>query len=82
MRRPNLPPVYCLDVGDGLKETRALSKPSRSSSLLYASTTFKEVFKSEFEAIPAAVNTRWKSTLRQVQALIECDHPVVCGACF
>ncbi|XP_016114748.1 uncharacterized protein [Sinocyclocheilus grahami] len=74
-----------LVVGDGLKETNAiscaLSKLSKISSLLHTSTTFKEVFQSEFgeKSIPAAVNTRWNSTLRQVKALIECDHPKVCG---
>lgn len=41
-----------LVVGDGLKETNmiscALSKLSKISSLLHTSTTFKEVFQSEF----------------------------------
>ncbi len=51
MRRSNLTSVYWLDVGDGLKEIRALSKPPRSSSLLHTSATFKEVLQSEFEAV-------------------------------
>ncbi len=61
-----------LVVGDGLKETKlvcpSLSKLSKLSSLLHTSTTFKDVFDSEFgeqKGIPAAVNTRWNSTLRQ-----------------
>uniref|UniRef100_A0A4W5K373 HAT C-terminal dimerisation domain-containing protein n=1 Tax=Hucho hucho TaxID=62062 RepID=A0A4W5K373_9TELE len=69
-----------LVVGDGLKETKvmtpSLSKLSKISSLLHTSTTFKEVFEAEFgeRGIPAAVNTRWNSTLRQVKAVIQCDH--------
>uniref|UniRef100_A0A8C7DJA5 HAT C-terminal dimerisation domain-containing protein n=1 Tax=Oncorhynchus kisutch TaxID=8019 RepID=A0A8C7DJA5_ONCKI len=51
-----------LVVGDGLKETKvmtpSLSKLSKISSL----------------GIPAAVNTRWISTLRQVKAVVQCDH--------
>uniref|UniRef100_A0A673ZZR7 Uncharacterized LOC115161945 n=1 Tax=Salmo trutta TaxID=8032 RepID=A0A673ZZR7_SALTR len=51
-----------LVVGDGLKETKvmtpSLSKLSKISSL----------------GIPVAVNTRWNSTLRQVKAVIQCDH--------
>ncbi|KAL1246660.1 hypothetical protein QQF64_034409 [Cirrhinus molitorella] len=63
-------------VVDGLKETNAishaLSKLSKISLLLHTSTTFKEFFQSKFgeKSIPAAVNTRWNSTLRQVQSLI------------
>eukprot|EP00063_Salmo_salar_P091248 XP_014066083.1 PREDICTED: uncharacterized protein LOC106610928 [Salmo salar] len=68
-----------LVVGDGLKETKVmtpLSKLSKISSLLHTSTTFKEVFEAEFgeRGIPAAVNTIWNSTLRQVKAVIQCDH--------
>ncbi|XP_038823451.1 uncharacterized protein LOC120023496 [Salvelinus namaycush] len=69
-----------LVVGDGLKETKvmtpSLSKLSKISSLLHTNTTLKEVFEAEFgeRGIPAAVNTRWNSTLRQVKAVIQCDH--------
>uniref|UniRef100_A0A674AI05 HAT C-terminal dimerisation domain-containing protein n=1 Tax=Salmo trutta TaxID=8032 RepID=A0A674AI05_SALTR len=47
-----------------------------NDSLLHTNTTFKEVFEAEFgeRGIPAAVNTRWNSTLRQVKAVIQCDH--------
>ncbi|CAJ1074294.1 uncharacterized protein LOC117545812 [Xyrichtys novacula] len=70
-----------LVVGDGLKETKvsspALSKLSKLSSLLHTSSTFKDVFNAEFgeqRGIPAAVNTRWNSTLRQVKAVLHFDH--------
>ena len=69
-----------LVVGDGLKETKvvttSLSKLSKISSLLHTSTSFKDVFEAEFgqRGIPAAVNTRWNSTLRQVKAVLQCDH--------
>uniref|UniRef100_A0A8C8CZU2 HAT C-terminal dimerisation domain-containing protein n=1 Tax=Oncorhynchus tshawytscha TaxID=74940 RepID=A0A8C8CZU2_ONCTS len=60
--------------------TPSLSKFSKISSLLHTSTTFKEVFEAEFRerGIPAAVNTRWNSTLRQVKAVIQCDHLKLC----
>uniref|UniRef100_A0A8C7ME78 HAT C-terminal dimerisation domain-containing protein n=1 Tax=Oncorhynchus kisutch TaxID=8019 RepID=A0A8C7ME78_ONCKI len=56
--------------------TPSLSKLSKICSLLHTSTTFKEVFEAEFgeRGIPAAVNTRWNSTLKQVKAVIQCDH--------
>ena len=75
-----------LVVGDGLKETKVvcptLSKLSKLSSLLHTSTTFKDVFDSEFgeqKGIPAAVNTRWNSTLKQVRAVLQCDHLKLCA---
>ncbi|TRY64836.1 hypothetical protein DNTS_022242 [Danionella cerebrum] len=71
-----------LVVGDGLKETKVvcpcLSKLSKLSSLLHTSTTFKDLFDDEFgeqKGIPAAVKTRWNSTLRQVKA----DHLKLCA---
>ena len=64
-----------------MKETKvaspSLSKLSKLSSLLHTSTTFKDVFNAEFgeqKGIPAAVNTRWNSTLRQVKAVLQCNH--------
>lgn len=70
-----------LVVGDGLKETKmvspSLSKLSKLSSLLHTSTTFKDAFDAEFgeqKGISAAVNTRWNSTLRQVKAVLQCNH--------
>ncbi|KAI7789863.1 hypothetical protein IRJ41_023943 [Triplophysa rosa] len=75
-----------LVVGDGLKETKvacpSLSKLSKLSSLLHTSTMFKDVFDSEFgeqKGIPAAVNTRWNSTLRQVKAVLQCDLLKLCA---
>ncbi|KAI4829931.1 hypothetical protein KUCAC02_001591 [Chaenocephalus aceratus] len=74
-----------LVVGDGLKETKgttsSLAKLSKLSSLLHTSTTFKDVFDAEFgeqRGIPAAVTTRWNSTLRQVKAVLRCEHPKLC----
>ncbi|XP_035802212.1 uncharacterized protein LOC118470004 [Amphiprion ocellaris] len=68
-------------LGDGLKDTKvttsSLSKLSKLSSLLHTSTTFKEEFEAAYgerNSIPAAVNTRWNLTLRQVQAALRCDH--------
>jgi len=74
-----------LVVGDGLKETKvacpSLSKLSKLSSLLHTSTTFKDIFDGEFgehRGIPAAVSTRWNSTLRQVKAVLHCDQQKLC----
>lgn len=67
-------------VGDGLEKKKwhlLLSKLSKLSSLMHTSTTFKDVFNAEFgeqKNIPAAVNTRWSSTLRQVKAILRSDH--------
>lgn len=68
-------------VGDDLKETKvsspALSKLSKLSSLLHTSTSFKDAFEAEFgehRGIPAAVNTRWNSTLWHVKAVLYFDH--------
>ncbi|XP_035478434.1 zinc finger BED domain-containing protein 4-like [Scophthalmus maximus] len=75
-----------LVVGDGLKETKvvspSLSKLSKLSSLLHTSTIFKDVFDAECgeqKGIPAAVNTRWNSTLRQVKAVLQCNHLKLCA---
>uniref|UniRef100_A0A9J8C8A2 HAT C-terminal dimerisation domain-containing protein n=1 Tax=Cyprinus carpio carpio TaxID=630221 RepID=A0A9J8C8A2_CYPCA len=75
-----------LVVGDGLKETKAacpsLSKLSKLSSLLHTSTTFKDIFDGELgehRGIPAAVSTRWNSTLRQVKAVLHCDQQKLCA---
>ncbi|KAL0963742.1 hypothetical protein UPYG_G00310380 [Umbra pygmaea] len=75
-----------LVVGDGLKETKvacpSLSKLSKLSSLLHTSTTFKDIFTGEFgehRGIPAAVSTRWNSTLRQVKAVLHFDQQKLCA---
>ena len=70
-----------LTVSDGLAETKclstAISKSSKLSSILHQSTSFKDEFEIKFgknRGIPAAVNTRWNSTLRQIQAVITLDQ--------
>ncbi|XP_078028258.1 uncharacterized protein LOC144464617 [Epinephelus lanceolatus] len=62
-------------LGDGLKD-------SKLSSLLHTSTIFKDAFDAKFgeqKGIPAAVNTRWNSTLRQVKAVLQCNHLKLCA---
>uniref|UniRef100_A0A3B5PR42 HAT C-terminal dimerisation domain-containing protein n=1 Tax=Xiphophorus maculatus TaxID=8083 RepID=A0A3B5PR42_XIPMA len=75
-----------LVVRDGLTETKvaspALSKLSKLSSLLHTSTTLKDVFEAEFgerKSIPASVITRWNSTVRQVKAVLQCEHLKLCA---
>lgn len=73
-----------LVVGDGLKETAfpSLSKLSKLSSWLHTSTTFKNIFDGEFRehrGIPAAVGTRWNSTLQQVKAVLHCYQLKLCA---
>lgn len=69
---------------DDLKETKSISatlaKTSRLSSLLHTSTSFKENFEKEFgrRRIPFSVTTRWNSTLRQLKAVLSCDHLRLC----
>jgi len=67
-------------VGDGLKESKciatALAKSCKFTSLLHTSSTFKCAFEQVFgteKSLPAAVSTRWNSTLRQVKAVIGLD---------
>ena len=69
-----------LTVGDGLKESKyvatALTKSCKLTSLLHKSATFKRAFEQAFgshRSLPAAVSTRWNSTLRQVNAVIGLD---------
>ena len=60
----------------------ALSKLSKLSSLLHTSPSFKDVLDGEFgeeKGIPAAVNTRWNLTLRQVQAVLKFEHLKLCN---
>ncbi|XDV39249.1 hypothetical protein PO909_008513, partial [Leuciscus waleckii] len=70
-----------LVVNDGMKEVRAIShtiaKTSRFTTLLHSSSQFKDKFEAMFDTnktIPAANNTRWNSTFKQVQALTALDH--------
>ena len=74
-----------LTVGDGLKDARimnsAFAKCSKLSSLLHTSSTFKDAFEDTFgqRGVPAAVNTRWNSTLRQVKAVLSFSHQELCN---
>nr|XP_055032036.1 zinc finger BED domain-containing protein 4-like [Misgurnus anguillicaudatus] len=57
------------------------AKCSKLSSLLHTSSTFKDAFEDKFgqRGIPAAVNTRWNSTLRQVKAVLSFSHQELCS---
>ncbi|KAL7379703.1 hypothetical protein ABVT39_004336 [Epinephelus coioides] len=74
-----------LTVGDGLKDARLMNstfaKCSKLSSLLHTSSTFKDAFEDKFgqQGIPAAVNTRWNSTLCQVKAVLSFSHQELCN---
>uniref|UniRef100_A0A3P8VRM5 DUF659 domain-containing protein n=1 Tax=Cynoglossus semilaevis TaxID=244447 RepID=A0A3P8VRM5_CYNSE len=57
-----------LVVGDCLKETKVIS-PSLSKLSKLDDAEFGEQ-----KGIPAAVNTRWNSILRQVKAVLQCNH--------
>jgi hypothetical protein len=74
-----------LTVSDGLNDTKcmsaAISKASKLSSLLHQSTGFKDEFEKVFgknKGIPAVVNTRWNSILRQLLAVIGLDYQQLC----
>ncbi|KAK5603973.1 hypothetical protein CRENBAI_025215 [Crenichthys baileyi] len=78
--------THQLVVTDGLTETNvaspSLSKLSKLSSLMHTNMTFKDVFEAEFgeqKGSPAAVITRWNSTLRQVKAVFQCEHLQHCA---
>ena len=69
-----------LVVGDGLKNTKcvsaAIAKCCKICSLLHTSTLFSDAFAQIFGAnkgIPAAVSTRWNSSLRKMKALLILD---------
>ena len=64
-------------IGGSVKETKciasAIAKCSPLPTALHNSTKFRDAFESCFgkeKSIPAAVSTRWNSTLRQVKAII------------
>ncbi|XP_048084331.1 uncharacterized protein LOC125284431 [Alosa alosa] len=70
-----------LVVSDGMKEVKSISlaiaKASRFSTLLHTSSAFKDTFESTCgttKTVPAANNTRWNSTFKQLQALTSLDH--------
>lgn len=78
-----------LTVGDGLKDARsarpALAKANRLSTLMHTSSSFRDSFEKKFGTaigIPAAVCTRWNSTLRQVQSIIRLDYQALSEVCI
>ncbi|CAK6977231.1 zinc finger BED domain-containing protein 4-like [Scomber scombrus] len=77
-----------LVVNDGMKEvrdiSRAIAKTSRFSTLLHSSALFRDKFEAALDStktIPAANNTRWNSTFKQVQALTTLDHKALTEMC-
>ena len=77
-----------LVVSDGMKEvkaiSRAIAKATKFTTLLHSSSKFRDIFETHFgpnKCIPAANNTRWNSTLKQLKALTTLDHRVVTQMC-
>lgn len=69
-----------LTVADGVKESQcvsaAVAKCCKISSMLHTSSLFHHAFEEKFgkkKSIPAAVVTRWNSTLRQIKSIISLD---------
>jgi hypothetical protein len=74
-----------LVVGDGLKDTKcvssALAKCCKISIMIHTSSLFSTAFEQAFgpnKSIPAAIVTRWNSTLRQIKSLISLDMKQLC----
>ena len=70
-----------LTVSDGLTNTKcvsaAIAKASKLPSLLHKSTAFKDKFEEilgKNSGIPVSVNTRWNSTLRQIETVTRLDQ--------
>lgn len=77
-----------LVVSDGMKEVkaiaRAIAKATKFTTLLHSSSKVRDMFETHFGAnksIPAANNTRWNSTLKQLKALTTLDHRDVREMC-
>ncbi|XP_078026436.1 zinc finger BED domain-containing protein 4-like [Epinephelus lanceolatus] len=77
-----------LVVSDGMKEVkaiaRAIAKATKFTTLLHSSSKVRDMFETHFGAnksIPAANNTRWNSTLKQLKALTTLDHRAVTEMC-
>ena len=73
-----------LTVGDGLKESRcasaAIAKASKLASMLHTSSLFRDAFENCFgknKGIPAAVSTRWNSTMRQIKSILDLDFKML-----
>uniref|UniRef100_A0A3P8SXC3 HAT C-terminal dimerisation domain-containing protein n=1 Tax=Amphiprion percula TaxID=161767 RepID=A0A3P8SXC3_AMPPE len=61
-----------------------MTKTSRFTTLLHSSSQFKDKFEAMFDTsktIPAANNTRWNSTFKQVQSLTALDHKALTEMC-
>ncbi|XDV31501.1 hypothetical protein PO909_002492 [Leuciscus waleckii] len=78
-----------LVVSDGMKEVKsfslAIAKASFFSTLLHTSSAFKDTFESTCgttKTVPAANNTRWNSTFKQLQALTSLDHKTLTEMCL
>jgi len=74
-----------LVVGDGLKDTKcvssALAKCCKISCMLHTSSLFYDAIEQAFgcnKSIPAAVVTRWNSTLRQIKSVLNLDMKTLC----
>uniref|UniRef100_A0A3B5R8K2 HAT C-terminal dimerisation domain-containing protein n=1 Tax=Xiphophorus maculatus TaxID=8083 RepID=A0A3B5R8K2_XIPMA len=55
---------------------------SSAHNVVHTSTTLKAVFEAEFgerKSITASVITRWNSTVRQVKAVLQCEHLKLCA---
>lgn len=77
-----------LVVNGGMKEVkavaRAISKVTKFTTLLHRSSKHRDMFEAHFEAnrsIPAANNTCWNSTFKQLKALTTLDHQAVTEMC-
>ncbi|XP_035764445.1 uncharacterized protein LOC118454313 [Neolamprologus brichardi] len=77
-----------LVISDGIKEVKAIAsaiaKASKFTNLLHSSSNHKDLFGAHFgsnKSIPAANNTRWNSTYRQLKALITLDHRAITEMC-
>lgn len=77
-----------LVIQDGMKEVkgvaRAIAKATKFTTLLHSSSTQRDLFEAHFgpnKCIPAANNTRWNSTYRQLKALVTLDHRAVTEMC-
>ncbi|XP_050958759.1 zinc finger BED domain-containing protein 4-like [Labeo rohita] len=77
-----------LVINDGMKEVkaiaRAIAKASKFTTLLHSSSKHRDMFEAHFgsnKSIPAANNTRWNSTYKQLKALTTLDHRSITEMC-
>ncbi|RXN07736.1 neoverrucotoxin subunit alpha-like protein [Labeo rohita] len=63
---------------------RAIAKASKFTTLLHSSSKHRDMFEAHFgsnKSIPAANNTRWNSTYKQLKALTTLDHRSITEMC-